>query len=141
MYKPKDGQSVDQKWFCGAHSDVGGGYAERGLSDIAMQWMVEKARGAGLALDGEAVSAYPPAPDPRGTLHNSRRGVHLLAPGLNRPIGIVAGVQAAPPAGAPPSRDPTQSVHDSVLQRWDGDAAYRHPALARYFKWRVTFRA
>ncbi|MDF3010573.1 MAG: hypothetical protein K0S03_1369, partial [Burkholderiales bacterium] len=26
-YKPKPGQQVEQVWFCGAHSDVGGGYA------------------------------------------------------------------------------------------------------------------
>lgn len=134
MYKPKEGQTVDQTWFCGAHSDVGGGYAARALSDIAMEWMVEKAQGAGLAFDEAATSAYPLRPDPRGIIHNSRRGVYRLAPGLNRPIGVAPATAGSLNRGAPPSRDPTQSVHASVLRRWDGDAAYRPPALALYFK-------
>lgn len=33
------GQTVEQVWFTGAHSNVGGGYDEHGLSDIALAWM------------------------------------------------------------------------------------------------------
>lgn len=36
-------QTVEQVWFSGVHSDVGGGYPERHLSDIAFEWMKEKA--------------------------------------------------------------------------------------------------
>ncbi|KAI9365372.1 hypothetical protein DFJ73DRAFT_807570 [Zopfochytrium polystomum] len=38
----------EQKWFRGAHADVGGGFFEQGLSDISLQWMLSKAQGAGL---------------------------------------------------------------------------------------------
>lgn len=31
---PKPGQVVEQGWFAGVHSDVGGGYAEQGLADV-----------------------------------------------------------------------------------------------------------
>lgn len=36
--------NVQQVWFAGAHSDVGGGYPARecGLSNIALQWMVDE---------------------------------------------------------------------------------------------------
>lgn len=44
-------QNLEQVWFAGVHSDVGGGYAEAGLSDIALEWMVSKARSHGLGLD------------------------------------------------------------------------------------------
>lgn len=32
----KAGQILEQVWFCGAHGDVGGGYPETGLSDLAL---------------------------------------------------------------------------------------------------------
>ena len=34
--------AVEQVWFAGAHSNVGGGYAHCGLSDIALTWMIAR---------------------------------------------------------------------------------------------------
>jgi uncharacterized protein (DUF2235 family) len=34
---------IKQVWFPGVHSDVGGGYREIGLSDLALQWMINEA--------------------------------------------------------------------------------------------------
>jgi uncharacterized protein (DUF2235 family) len=48
-------QTLEQRWFIGAHCDVGGGYAERELSDIALRWMQDKAAGLGLALQAVAL--------------------------------------------------------------------------------------
>lgn len=47
----KQGQSVEQRWFPGAHADVGGGYASRKVSDTALAWMMESAAASGLGLD------------------------------------------------------------------------------------------
>lgn len=44
-------RAVEQRWFIGAHANVGGGYGEDPLADIALQWMSEKATAAGLKLD------------------------------------------------------------------------------------------
>ncbi|HEY4306965.1 MAG TPA: DUF2235 domain-containing protein [Gemmatimonadaceae bacterium] len=35
---------LEQAWFAGVHSNVGGGYAEAGLSDIALRWMVQRVK-------------------------------------------------------------------------------------------------
>ena len=43
-------QTLRQVWFAGMHSDVGGGYAERGLSDIALVWLTRLAVDQGLHL-------------------------------------------------------------------------------------------
>jgi uncharacterized protein (DUF2235 family) len=51
-------QSVKQVWFEGAHSDVGGGYDETGLSDTALGWMVREAEQAGLAFDEKLLATY-----------------------------------------------------------------------------------
>lgn len=37
--------------FIGAHSDIGGGYGEGDLSDVAFMWMVQRAQKAGVDLD------------------------------------------------------------------------------------------
>jgi len=132
-YVPKPNQTVEQVWFCGVHGDVGGGYPQRGLADIALDWMLSRARAAGLALDKEAMDAHPLHPDPLGPLHDSKRGLYRLTEGTDRAIGLVA---RAPdePGDAPRPPDPTQSLHPSVLERWDADAGYRPPGLREFFR-------
>lgn len=46
----KPSQTLEQRWFIGAHADVGGGYRERKLSDLALRWMQERATALGLGL-------------------------------------------------------------------------------------------
>jgi len=48
--KPEENQEVEQVWFAGAHSDVGGGSDVPSLSDLALRWMQDKAD-----LDGEGL--------------------------------------------------------------------------------------
>jgi len=62
-------QDVKQVWFAGVHSDVGGSYPEResGLSQIALQWMIEEAVSHGLLVDDKRrreVLGEVPAPAP-----------------------------------------------------------------------------
>lgn len=51
--EPKPGQTMEQRWFIGAHSNVGGGYADDQLSNIALAWMCRKARECGLRFKKE----------------------------------------------------------------------------------------
>ena len=46
-------QTLRQVWFSGMHSDVGGGYAERGLSDIALVWLMRQVVAEGLRIHTE----------------------------------------------------------------------------------------
>ena len=124
-YKPKPNQKVEQVWFCGAHSDVGGGYLENDASLIALQWMLEKASEAGLSLDAEAMTNYPIHPITNGMLHDSKGLLYILQKSVDRVMGIAAGSQTT---------DPTQSVHSSVLERWDQDSTYRPENLRKYLK-------
>jgi uncharacterized protein (DUF2235 family) len=43
-------QQVEELWFAGTHSDVGGGYADTGLSEFPLQWMIERAQYCGLVF-------------------------------------------------------------------------------------------
>lgn len=78
-------QDIEQRWFAGVHSDIGGGYREdeSALSKIPLIWMVDEAVKAGLRITEAnlahlARGAPKPgsehryaAPDAGGTMHNS----------------------------------------------------------------------
>ena len=63
-------QKMRQVWFCGMHTDVGGGYAEQTLSDIPLVWMVGKAVEHGLLIYGRHKVQI--VEDADGLMHNSR---------------------------------------------------------------------
>jgi uncharacterized protein (DUF2235 family) len=45
------GQSVLQVWFPGVHSDVGGGYGDKGIGNITWDFMMRQAAARGLVVD------------------------------------------------------------------------------------------
>ena len=45
---PGKNQTIEQVWFAGVHSNIGGSYRNTGLSDIALKWMARKAKRIGL---------------------------------------------------------------------------------------------
>lgn len=57
--KPEDRPGVEQVWFAGAHSNVGGGYKESGLSDLALLWMIARvAKLTGLEFDDDYIKEH-----------------------------------------------------------------------------------
>lgn len=81
-----DGPNSDERqqvWFVGAHSDVGGGYPEAGLSDCALSWMMCKAEACGLKFDRVNVEVKP---DQLSGVHDSRTGFFHLRPEHDRPV-------------------------------------------------------
>ncbi len=121
--------SVEQRWFIGAHSDVGGGGTPRPhvaspLSVIAREWIVERAVAAGLVVD-------PPArplegDEWRGPVRDSYGdflgGLARFLPGNGRHL-------------RPVRRTLGETVDGSVLRRWGvGDPPYRprNPGLPEW---------
>ena len=43
--------NVEEVWFLGSHTDIGGGYRKRGLANYSLRWMIEKANEHGLAVE------------------------------------------------------------------------------------------
>jgi uncharacterized protein (DUF2235 family) len=101
---PGDDGVLEQRWFAGVHSDVGGGYPQCSLADIALCWMAGRARAAGLALkDDYLATAHIPdgdvnpadedrrlgkevSPDVEGTIHPSFKGFYRLLGPRARPF-------------------------------------------------------
>lgn len=67
------GQSMEQVWFSGVHTDVGGGYPDRELADICFIWMVEKALEKGFLIHSKNVLIN--QGNPNGEMHNPREGI------------------------------------------------------------------
>src|SRR5680860_226505 len=108
-------QQLRQVWFAGVHSDVGGGYLESELSDIALCWMTKQARLCGLAFNHEG-----PGLDPAwatGPIHESRTGFFRLLRPYRRPTGVT---------------DPAHEVAASTaVQRLEG-GGYAPENLVKY---------
>ena len=52
--------NLQQVWFAGVHTNVGGGNKPDGVANEALHWMVEKAEDLGLAVDAAYLSNYWP---------------------------------------------------------------------------------
>ena len=116
--EPRDDQDVEQVWFAGAHSDVGGGYEEEGLAGVAFHWMMQKAQAAGLEFDNRYVAANVQAV-PLDHLHNSRKLFYRLSPPFTREIA--------------PQNGTNQKVHPAALHRFEtAMPPYRPQNLQRY---------
>jgi hypothetical protein len=64
---------VEQTWFAGVHCNVGGGYADRGLSDRALIWMIARVQAlTGLEFDIALIKANS-TPDIDGTIEDSSK--------------------------------------------------------------------
>ena len=48
--KPRPLSSVEQRWFSGAHANVGGGYSQDFLAQPPLQWLIGKAQELGLKM-------------------------------------------------------------------------------------------
>lgn len=79
--RPADG-SFKQQWFAGVHCDVGGGYADAGLSDGALKWMVDEAIAVGLKVEPALLAQV--QPNSRGVVHDSATGIWELLRTLPR---------------------------------------------------------
>jgi uncharacterized protein (DUF2235 family) len=69
---PRKGQIVEEVFFAGAHTNVGGGYYDSRLSRIPLAWVLRKARDNGLSLDLSDVSGRT-----RGSAFATKRASYL----------------------------------------------------------------
>ena len=109
--KTREEQIVEQVWFSGAHTDVGGGFNEPGLSDITLEWMLEKAVNYGLRtyFGSREYWNFVIAPDPTDLYHPPRTGFgKIFKKGPRNRVWANQGADAA--FGQP-------IIHESVLER------------------------
>lgn len=113
---PASVQTVQQMWFAGVHSNIGGGYACAGLSDITLEWMLSHAARHGLTLNPDYMRRRID-PNVFGELRDS-----------------LSAFYRTPLAGRPREREvgtgmPGEAVHLSAWQRW---RAVSRPEVGRW---------
>lgn len=106
-------------WFSGAHSDVGGGYADSLISGVSLNWMIENLKDTNLLPAGAKVRE-----DPLGTSHDPEAGLWSpLYHAMKRDLGTYV-TYMNPREGDSPQQGPrrdelrnTLCIHPSVLTR------------------------
>ena len=96
-------QVMEQMWFSGAHRDVGGGYNEQGLSDGALQWLIQKAEQVGLGFKDDIKMN----PNPLDKIHNSLSLFYEIFGSINRKMGN--------------GPEYNETLSQAVKVRWDAD--------------------
>ncbi|HZN69864.1 MAG TPA: DUF2235 domain-containing protein [Tepidisphaeraceae bacterium] len=118
-YTPAKTDTVEQRWFVGAHANVGGGYKDDPLRDVPLRWMQQKAAGCGLAFKSLAeVRARPRKEDVRDSYREFMKGIYRWWKGGEegrhyRTFGV--GV--------------CETVDESVWELYRSDPSYRPRAL------------
>ena len=126
-----DEQIIEQVWFAGAHSDVGGGIEDkenaRALSDIALAWMLDKARApdCGLKLRKDWKSRLDLQQDAGGKMHNAWRLSWII---FGWPV------KRRIPEG---TKEAKTLIHKSVVDRMRQKDSYK-PSLPEYHRFVST---
>jgi uncharacterized protein (DUF2235 family) len=122
-------ERIQQVWFAGMHSDVGGGYPDDSLAYITLDWMLNEAATPDphsrfqLRFQQKAVDEIKRIMNANGALHDSRRGVgayyryqpRKLSARLNPPDNTTLLMQD-PDAETRPFLKSVK-IHDSVFRR------------------------
>jgi uncharacterized protein (DUF2235 family) len=127
--KPRPLFGVEQRWFVGAHANVGGGYETDLLAQAPLRWMIKKAESQGLTfrseveLDGD---------DHKASVTDSYKsfGYGLYAwvsPPFYRTIGREADIRDD---GS--HINVNETIDASVFERWRADTTYRPANLSEW---------
>jgi len=111
-------RDVQQVWFPGAHSDVGGGYNEHLIADLTLCWMAGEAANSGLTVDERFMeSCFVQDPTSELRLHFERRaGVPFLT--VNRMNVLVK----------------TKSTHEVTLSNVEPQFLYHQSLWAEVYE-------
>jgi len=108
---------LEQVWFAGVHSNVGGSYSPDGLANEALHWMVEKAEELGLEFDNAYLAHYRPCFN--STLNDSMTLMYRIMGPTTREIA--------------PRPDSNYTIHQSAVDRMNSvELAYQPPNLTAY---------
>ena len=127
---PRAIERTEQRWFVGAHANVGGGCLNDPLAQIPFEWLKRKAAALGLTFNSEfEVEAGAASAEISDSFSEMASGLYrLLRLGIrfHRLIGI-------PPAHEGPGvKNINETIDASVFDRWRADDRYRPRGLRNW---------
>ncbi len=130
--KPRPIERTEQRWFIGAHANVGGGYFDDPLPQLPFRWLARKAESLGLSFSDEfAVDPAAKTAPPADSYTSFMWGLYRLYT-LNRPYYGPIGV--APKSEGDGVVNINETIDASVFERWRNDASYRPPGVQDWGK-------
>jgi uncharacterized protein (DUF2235 family) len=120
---------VEQRWFVGAHANVGGGYPSDVLAQAPLEWLMKKASQLGIKFRSTFVADVqdPVAPITDSYAEFGNGFVRLFIPRFYRPIGT------EPLMGeASKTERINETIDGTVFDRWRGNSDYRPPNLVTW---------
>jgi len=121
------GQSLEQRWFPGVHTSIGGGYANDGLANGALHWMIDAAKDEGLVVDEGFLRFYRPwVGDTRPESLKGFMKVRNWITGLKGETGDRNMTETADVGGL--------TVHESAMKLLDIDESYRPENLLAFMR-------
>jgi uncharacterized protein (DUF2235 family) len=124
-------ENVEQRWFIGAHANVGGGYASDPLAQRPLKWLMDKAANLGLVFRDQVVidpgQVAPPITD---SYREFAHGFYRL---FSRPFYRFVGLPPEQGTQATTVRI-NETIDGSVFERWRVDHSYRPPNLVDWTK-------
>jgi Uncharacterized alpha/beta hydrolase domain (DUF2235) len=126
---PRPLTSVEQRWFVGAHANIGGGYQSDLLAQKPLRWMMSKASLLGLTFRSDVVlegdTAHSPIADSyRDFMYGAYR---FVSRPYYRPLG-----EAPKETADSIENNVNETIDASVFERWREDANYRPKNLANW---------
>jgi uncharacterized protein (DUF2235 family) len=126
---PRSLAEAEQRWFVGAHANVGGGYSNDLLSQRPFAWMMKRAATQGLSFRSDVDQFSPTIRSPIIDSYGSFLGgfYRYLQREHQRPIG-------AGPVDSSAAVESTinETIDSSVFQRWQSDETYRPSNLSAW---------
>jgi uncharacterized protein (DUF2235 family) len=124
---PRPIERTEQRWFVGAHANVGGGCFDDSLAQLPLKWLERKAAAAGLAFRDEFAedlnAAMTPISDSYAKMAGGLYRLITLGKRYYRRIGL------APESEGPGVSNINETIDSSVFDRWRADPTYRPPGL------------
>ncbi len=119
--KSEEIRKLEQVWFAGDHANVTGGQRDSRLSDIAFQWLLNKASEEGLSFDEQKIDDLS-TPDAMGCLSEPRLSDKILQKFVrSQALRKVGRADTHLSRSQFPG---TEKVHFSVLEKEKNDSDY-----------------
>ena len=114
---PQWNGQLQQAWFAGVHSNVGGSYSPDGLANEALHWIVQQAETLGLEVDRPFLEYFKPCFN--STLNDSMTAAYRVMGPFIRSIGK--------------HLKDGECLHQSVVDRMQHGPSHYHPENLKHY--------
>jgi uncharacterized protein (DUF2235 family) len=126
---PRSIERTEQRWFVGAHANVGGGCFDDTLAQLPFEWITKKATALGLTFDGSP-------PEQNAIAGQVSDSYSAFMFGFYKPLTLwnrhYRSINVPPPEEGPGVKNINETIDATAFERWRTDQEYRPPGLEKW---------